>query len=67
VQITALKASNSNTANTVLRLFNSAVQKYGFPGKVRGDRGGENLEVAVAMIKYRGKGVKAFIYGTYVL
>ncbi|KAJ7449332.1 hypothetical protein B0H11DRAFT_1928679 [Mycena galericulata] len=35
-------------------LFLRAVQQYGTPSRVRGDRGGENIEVSVWTIKYRG-------------
>lgn len=49
-----MKASTNNKAAIVLDIFLGAVQKYGAPSRGRGDRGGENIEVAVWMIKYRG-------------
>lgn len=65
-QITALRAHSNNRASTVLKLFKSGVAKYGTPSRVRGDRGGENLKVAVWMIVHRGLNRSSYIWGTYV-
>ena len=64
--LAALHASTNNRADTVLRVFLNATGKYGVPYRVRGDRGGENIEVSVWMIKYRGPNRGSFTWGTYV-
>ena len=38
----------------------------GWPSKVRSDKGGENVEVASAMISVRGTGRKSHITGSSV-
>ncbi|KAG8943831.1 hypothetical protein FRC04_002454 [Tulasnella sp. 424] len=62
--IVALRASTSNSATTVLRLFKHAVRQYGRPLRVRGDRGGENVKVAVNMIRHRGVNRASFMWGS---
>lgn len=59
-----LKASTDNRASTVLRAFTSAAIQYGLPSRVRGDRGGENKDVAVIMVLLRGPNRASFIWGT---
>ena len=54
------------TLSTVLQVFVDAVGKYGVPSHVRGDRGGENVEVADFMIAQRGTGRSSFICGRSV-
>lgn len=44
--VVGLRDSTNNTADTVLQLFKMAAGTYGVPVRCRGDRGGENLEVA---------------------
>ena len=56
----------NNTSSTVLQVFVDAVGKYGVPSHVRGDRGGENVEVADFMIAQRGTGRSSFICGRSV-
>ncbi|KAK7000661.1 hypothetical protein R3P38DRAFT_3616554 [Favolaschia claudopus] len=56
--------SNNNRASTVLRYFLEAVQIWGAPSRMRGDRGGENIEVSVWMIRYRGPNRGSFLWGT---
>ena len=63
-QVIALHASTNNTANTVLQLFLNAIQKYGVPSRMRADRGGENIEVSVWMIKHRGALRASFMWGS---
>lgn len=63
-QVIALRASTNNTANTVLKLFLDAIQNYGVPSRMRGDRGGENMEVAVWMVKHRGAKRASFMWGS---
>ncbi|KAF7351930.1 Integrase catalytic domain-containing protein [Mycena venus] len=64
IQAIGLRASTNNRASTVLDLFLRAVQEYGAPSRGRGDRGGENIEVSVWMIKYRGPNRGSFLWGT---
>jgi hypothetical protein len=66
-QVTGLRASSNNRAATVLELFLDAVGEYGHPSRVRGDRGGENVDTAVYMIVVRGPRRASFIWGPYVL
>lgn len=63
-QNVGLRANINNRATTVLQLFLSAVDQYGAPSRARGDRGGENIEVSVWMIKYRGPNRGSFLWGT---
>ncbi|KAL5525461.1 hypothetical protein ACEPAF_9331 [Sanghuangporus sanghuang] len=62
--ITGLRASNNNKAQTVVKLFLDATRSYGIPSRVRGDRGGENIDVARLMIFLRGENRASFIWGT---
>ena len=65
-RIVYLRASSNNRADTVFRLFYGAVIECGWPSRVRSDKGGENLEVARAMISVRGTGRKSHITGSSV-
>lgn len=51
-------------ALTVLNGFLEAIQIWGVPFRMRGDHGGENIEVATWMIQYRGLGKAAFLWGS---
>jgi len=62
-----MRASNNNRAATVLDLFLQAIQVYGTPSRVRGDRGGENINLAIWMIMFRGPNRASFMWGSYVL
>ena len=53
-----------NKASTVLELFLEAVEKHGCPGRLRGDRGGENILVATWMIFHRGANRASFMWGS---
>ena len=57
------RASDNNAADTLLTLFVDAVQQFGLPSHVRGDRGGENTGVADYMISHpqRDPGHSSFI------
>ena len=61
-----LHCTNNNLASTVLQLFEAAVSTYGVPSRVRGDRGGENVDVADFMIYHRGEGRGSFLCGRSV-
>ena len=65
-RIVYLHASSNNRAETVLNLFHRAVMECGWPSRVRSDRGGENVEVARAMITVRGVGRRNHITGSSV-
>ena len=56
-----LHCSNNNLAITVKQLFEAAVQVYGLPSRVRGDRGGENVEITNFVISQRGEGRGSFL------
>ncbi len=64
MQVTGLRASDNNRASTVLSLFADAIRQFGVPSRVRGDRGGENIEVAVCMIRRRGRNRASVIWGS---
>jgi hypothetical protein len=66
IQITGLKASSNNKASTVLSLFLTSIEAYGVPSRMRGDRGGENVEVSVWMVKHCGLRRASFMWGSYV-
>lgn len=61
--ITGLRAHNNNRAETVLCLFEDAVEEHGFPSRTRGDHGGENVLVAQRMIQQRGDDRGSYIWG----
>ncbi|KAF7308851.1 hypothetical protein MKEN_01085000 [Mycena kentingensis (nom. inval.)] len=62
--VTGIRVSNNNKSETVLDLFNKAVERHGLPSRVRGDHGTENVLVALAMELLRGVG--RYIYGRSV-
>ncbi|VDB89332.1 unnamed protein product [Peniophora sp. CBMAI 1063] len=62
--VTGLRAGNSNSASTVLKVFKEATDQYGIPSRVRGDRGGENRDVAIVMILVQGPDRASFLWGT---
>ena len=63
-----LRAGTTNTAATVLGLFQQAVAEYGLPSRLRSDRGGENVEVSMYMLQHpqRGPGRGSLITGRSV-
>lgn len=63
-QITGMNVSTSNTAATVLGFFVKAVESWGCPSRVRGDRGSENVDVCTWMIMRRGPNRASFMWGT---
>ena len=53
--IVFLRCENNNRADTILRCFLEATEKYGTPLRVRTDKGLENIRVAEHMIDTRGE------------
>ncbi|XP_014677213.1 PREDICTED: uncharacterized protein LOC106817080 [Priapulus caudatus] len=64
--IVFLKASINNKATTVHQHFENAVKEYGWPSRVRVDKGGENTLVCDAMLRYHGAGRGSAIRGKSV-
>ncbi|XP_032360272.1 uncharacterized protein zgc:174680 [Etheostoma spectabile] len=65
-KIMYLGASNNNKASTALGFFMSSVEKFGFPLRVRGDQGVENVGIAHCMFTVRGCGRASYISGKSV-
>ena len=61
-----LHASSNNRASTVLEQFLGATEEHGWPSRVRSDKGGENIDVARAMLTMRGTGRSSHIAGASV-
>ena len=53
-RIVYLNISDNNRAATVYAYFYRAVMECGWPSHVRSDKGGENVDVARAMLDHRG-------------
>ena len=61
-----LRCADNNRSSTLLQVFTEAVGMYGVPSCVRGDRGGENIQVADYMIAQHGSCRGSFICGRSV-
>jgi len=64
LKVTGMKVAANNSPETVLRGFIKSTEVWGWPWRVRGDRGGENIMVATAMILKRGASRGSFMWGT---
>lgn len=64
--VLGIRASNNNRASTVLDLFEDITQEFGYPSRVRGDHGTENLFVAARMEEVRGLDRGSYIWGRLV-
>lgn len=61
-----IRASHNNRAETVLQLFEDITTVFGYPSRVRGDHGTENLLVAAKMERVRGEERGSYIWGRQV-
>lgn len=61
--VTGVRVSNNNRADTVLDVFTVAVRRHGWPSRMRGDHGVENLQVAQKMEDVKGVGRGSYIWG----
>lgn len=64
--IVFLQCSTNNKSNTVRQLFLSATHNFGWPSRVRTDRGGENVRVWELMEEYRGPDRGSYLAGSSV-
>lgn len=65
-RVVYLRASDNNRADTVENVFRQAVADCGWPSRVRCDKGGENIDVARAMLQARGAGQRRVLVGSSV-
>ncbi|CAL8241763.1 unnamed protein product [Merluccius merluccius] len=61
-----LDAAANNKASTAFSFFLDGVGKLGWPSRVRGDQGVENVDIARCMFSVRGTGRGSFISGKSV-
>lgn len=61
--IVSMRASNNNSAETVLSVFMHGASFHGVPSRVRGDHGTENLRVAAYMNDFRGADRGSYLWG----
>uniref|UniRef100_A0AAZ1XLS2 Integrase catalytic domain-containing protein n=2 Tax=Oreochromis aureus TaxID=47969 RepID=A0AAZ1XLS2_OREAU len=64
--ITYMRCCTDNRASTAMQLFQSAVDLFGLPQRVRGDAGSENIDIARFMIEHRGPNRGSFMVGRSV-
>ncbi|XP_057196989.1 uncharacterized protein LOC130558547 [Triplophysa rosa] len=65
-KIMYLGAATDNKASTALGFFHQSVERHGFPLRVRGDQGVENVEIARCMFSVRGSGRGSYMSGKSV-
>ncbi|XP_035688598.1 uncharacterized protein LOC118424168 [Branchiostoma floridae] len=63
---TFLSAAGYNTADLMKRAFLLGVREYGFPSRIRTDRGSENVEIGRFMVNLRGHQHNAHFKGSSV-
>ncbi|XP_034546194.1 uncharacterized protein LOC117817562 [Notolabrus celidotus] len=61
-----LEPATNNRSSTGLQFFLKAVENYGWPSRVRGDKGVENVVIAETMFSVKGTGRGSFIAGKSV-
>ena len=61
--IVGMEAATNNNASTVFGVFLRATNKYGVPSRIRGDHGGENVDVAAFMEWFRSGTRGSYIWG----
>ena len=59
-------SSTNNLAATVHALFVAAIERNGWPSRVRSHKGGENVDVAASMLRHRGVNRESIIAGLSV-
>jgi hypothetical protein len=62
--VTGIRVSNNNRSDTVYEVFITSTVNYGWPRRVRGDHGTENVLVAQEMEDRSGVG--SYIWGRFV-
>ena len=65
-RIVYLQSADNNRSETVYSLFQKAVMECGWPSRVRSDKGGENIDVAEAMLITRGTDRQNHITGSSI-
>uniref|UniRef100_A0A9J7XQG4 Integrase core domain-containing protein n=1 Tax=Cyprinus carpio carpio TaxID=630221 RepID=A0A9J7XQG4_CYPCA len=65
-KILYLEPATNNCSNTALSFFLKAVENFGWPSRVRGDEGVENVAIAETMFSVKGTGRGSFITGRSV-
>ncbi|MEQ2216961.1 hypothetical protein XENOCAPTIV_026975, partial [Xenoophorus captivus] len=58
-----LEPATNNRSSTALTFFLRAVENYGWPSRVRGDEGVENVAIAETMFSVKGTWRGSFIAG----
>ncbi|XP_016407600.1 uncharacterized protein LOC107739874 isoform X2 [Sinocyclocheilus rhinocerous] len=62
-KIMYLEPATNNRSSTALSFFLQSVQNHGWPSKVRGDEGVENVAIAETMFRVKGTGRGSYIAG----
>ena len=64
--IVYLECSTNNRSDTVAELFLGAIQNFGWPSRVRTDKGGENVGIWAMMEEFRGANRRSYLAGSSV-